>query len=88
MRRWADTPGITTFRGVSSVLSRLLGLLIARLGLVLTSGDRRDAEILALRHQIQVLQRQVDRPHFTPTTARSWRCSREPSIGVDSTGFC
>jgi len=49
------------------MLSRLLGLLLTRLGLLLTSGDRRDAEILALRHQIQVLRRHVDRPQFTPT---------------------
>ena len=48
------------------MLSRLLGLLIVRLGLLLTSGDKRDAEILSLRHQIQVLRRQVDRPKFTP----------------------
>ena len=31
------------------------------------NGDRRDAEILALRHQILVLQRQIERPRFTPT---------------------
>ena len=52
---------------MSSVLSHLFGLSIARLGLLLVSGDKRDAEILALRHQILVLQRQIDRPRFTPT---------------------
>ncbi len=49
------------------VLSHLLRLLIARLGLLLVSGDERDAEILALRHQILVLQRQIERPKSTPT---------------------
>ena len=52
---------------MSSVLSHLFRLLVARLGLFLVSGDKRDAEILALRHQILVLQRQIDRPRFTPT---------------------
>ena len=52
---------------MSSVLSHLFRLLIARLGLLLVSGDKRDAEILALRHQVLVLPRQIDRPSFTPT---------------------
>ena len=52
---------------MSSVLSHLFRLLIARLGLLLVSGDRRDAEILDLRHQLLVLQRQIDRPSFSPT---------------------
>ena len=34
---------------------------------VLASGDARDAEILALRHQILVLQRQIDRPRCSET---------------------
>jgi hypothetical protein len=33
----------------------------------LVGGDRKDAEILALRHQVLVLQRLIDRPSFTPT---------------------
>jgi putative transposase len=31
------------------------------------TGDQRDAEILALRHQILVLERQISRPRFTDT---------------------
>ena len=50
---------------MSSVASHLFRLLIARFGLLLVSGDERDAEILALRHQILVLQRQNERPNFT-----------------------
>ena len=52
---------------MSTVVSHLFQLLIARLGLLLVSGDKRDAEILAPRHQILVLQRQIDRAKFTPT---------------------
>ena len=47
-------------------MSQVFRLLIARLGLLVVSGDKRDAEILALRHQILVLQRQVQRSSFTP----------------------
>ncbi|MCP3936534.1 MAG: transposase family protein [Actinomycetia bacterium] len=50
-----------------SLISWLLRLLFARLGLLIVTGDDRDAEILALRHQIRVLQRQDTRPRFTPT---------------------
>ncbi len=52
---------------MSSVVLHLFQLLIARVGLLLVSGDKRDAEILALRHQILVLQRQLERPRFTPS---------------------
>jgi putative transposase len=38
---------------------------IARLRWVFATGDRRDAQILALRHQLIVLQRQIDRAQFT-----------------------
>lgn len=49
-----------------SLILWLIRLLFARLGLLIVSGDDRDAEILALRHQIRVLQRQVNSPRFTP----------------------
>src|SRR3954447_22010093 len=42
-------------------------LIIGRLRWLLATGDERDAEILALRHQILVLQRQINRPRFTDT---------------------
>ena len=45
-------------------LARLVG---SRLGWLFATGDERDAEILALRHQVLVLQRQVGRPRFTET---------------------
>ena len=46
-------------------LPRFVRLVFARIGLLALSGDRRDAEILAMRHQLVVLQRQVARPRFT-----------------------
>ncbi len=48
-----------------SILTTIRPLVIGRLRWLIATGDERDAEILALRHQVQVLQRQVDRPRFT-----------------------
>lgn len=45
----------------------LARLALHRLRWVFATGDERDAEILTLRHQLLVLQRQVNRPHFTDT---------------------
>jgi transposase InsO family protein len=45
-------------------MPRLVRLVFARIGLLTLSGDRRDAEILALRHQVLALQRQA-RPRLT-----------------------
>ena len=42
-------------------------LVVTRLGWLFASGDERDAEILALRHQVLVLRRQVPHPRFTET---------------------
>ncbi len=50
-----------------SLILWLIRLAFARLGLLIVSGDDRHAEILALRPQIRVLQRQVTNPRFTPT---------------------
>jgi len=45
----------------------LVRLVLNRLRWIFATGDARDAEILALRHQILVLQRQINRPQFTNT---------------------
>ncbi len=42
-------------------------LVLCRLGWLFAAGDDRDAEILALRHQVLVLQRHLARPRFTET---------------------
>ncbi len=48
-----------------NLVTTIRHLLVGRLRWLLATGDERDAEILALRHQILVLQRQIDRPRFT-----------------------
>jgi putative transposase len=49
------------------LLPSLARLVLTRIGWVFANGDSRDAEILALRHQILVLQRQIDHPRFIET---------------------
>lgn len=49
------------------LISWLIRLVFDRVGLLLVSGDDPVAEILALRHQVRVVQRQVKHPRFTPT---------------------
>ena len=48
-----------------TLLPSLTRLTLTRLRWLFATGDARDAEILALRHQILVLQRQIGRPRFT-----------------------
>jgi transposase InsO family protein len=48
-----------------SLAPALFRLVLSRIGWLFATGDERDAEILALRHQVLVLQRQVARPQFT-----------------------
>jgi hypothetical protein len=43
-----------------NLVAAIRHLIIGRLRWLLATGDERDAEILALRHQILVLQRQID----------------------------
>lgn len=46
-------------------LPALPKLVFSRLRWIFATGDQRDAEILALRHQLLVLQRQIERAQFT-----------------------
>lgn len=55
------------YRRRAVIIPSLARLVLARIGWVFASGDSRDAEILALRHQILVLQRQINRPKFNET---------------------
>ena len=56
-----------TVAGAMNALPALTKLVFSRLRWVFATGDQRDGEILALRHQLIVLQRQIDRAQFTET---------------------
>ena len=56
-------------------------LIVGRLRWLIATGDERDAEILALRHQILVLQRQIERPRFTDADRTILLCCRRCSHG-------
>ena len=62
-RSWSRPPSLSLYP--SFVFISILGLLISRVVLLLRSENGKDAEILALRHQLTVLQRQVQGPRFT-----------------------
>jgi len=49
------------------VFVALSRLILSKIGLLFAAGNARDAEILALRHQLLVLQRQNNQPQFTHT---------------------
>jgi hypothetical protein len=70
---FAGQGAVSSSRSVAAVLGslpRFVRQVFARVGLLALSGDQRDAEILALRHQIHVLRRHVARPRFTDTDRR------------------
>ena len=56
-----------TVAGAMNRLPALTKLVFSRLRRVFATGDQRDVEILALRHQLIVLQRQIERTQFTET---------------------
>jgi hypothetical protein len=62
---WSTVPLSLSYLAMSTVFTmmRLLPL----------DGTEKDVEILALRHQLAILQRQIDRPQLAPPTGCSWR---------------
>jgi len=58
-------PSIASF--FVTLLPVLARLVLRRFRWLFAGGDARDAEILALRHQVLVLQRQINRPKFNET---------------------
>lgn len=72
-------------RAVVGLLGWFVRLVAARVVLLVMSGDRRDAEILALRHQVLVLQRQIKRARFT-NTDRAVLAVLSRAIGRDRIG--
>jgi hypothetical protein len=50
-----------------TLIGVLARLSLTRFRWLFASGDARDAEILALRHQVLVLQRQINRARFNET---------------------
>ncbi len=50
-----------------TLLPALARLILRRCRWLFAGGDARDAEILALRHQVLVLQRRINRPRFDAT---------------------
>jgi len=60
-------PGPDTVVRAMNPFPALTRLVFSRLRWVFATGDQRDAEILALRHQLIALQRQIERAKFTET---------------------
>ena len=63
----------------------LARLVLTRFRWFFASGDQRDAEILALRHQVLVLQRQIDRAQFSETDSQNCTNDRSRMIGEITT---
>jgi putative transposase len=72
------------------VLLRLFYLAVSSvftvMRLVPVSGTDKDIEILALRHQLAVLQRQIDRPRLTATDRVFLGPVSEPEFGLAGSG--